>query len=142
MDTTLVRALPLFHGLPRGRVAEVASVTDYVIVPAGKVLTRQGELADEFFVIVDGVVDVIRDEEIVGTLGPGDFFGEIGLVGQPYRTATVVAASELHVAVVARQHFRVLLQRFPDVARTVLAAGNRRLVRTLRQVERDDFAHE
>lgn len=140
MDTTLVRALPLFHDLPRERVDEVASVADSVIVPAGTVLTRQGDLAHEFFIIVDGVVDVLRDREIVGALGPGEFFGEIGLVGQPFRTATVVAASELHVAVVPRQHFRVLLQRFPDLARTVLAAGNRRLATTLRQVERHHLA--
>ena len=63
--------------------------------------------------ILDGVADVIRDGRPVAALGPGDFFGEIALVGPPFRTATVVARSELDLAVVARREFRTLLRRFP-----------------------------
>ncbi len=85
--------------------------------------------------ILDGVADVIRDGRPVATLGSGDFFGEIALVGPPFRTATVVARSELDLAVVARREFRTLLRRFPDLAATVLGAGRMRVVSTLREVE-------
>lgn len=130
-----VRTIPLFEAVPRSHRAEVARVTDRVTAAAGEVLIRQGELAHEFFVILDGFADVIRDGRPVAVLGPGDFFGEIALVGPPFRTATVVARSDLDLAVVARREFRTLLRRFPDLASTVLSAGRMRVVSTLREVE-------
>ncbi len=114
MHKSEVRTIPLFEAVPRARRAEAARVIDRLTVSAGKVLIRQGELAHEFFVILDGVADVVRDGRLVAVLGPGDFFGEIALVGAPFRTATVVARSELDLAVVARREFRTLLRRFPD----------------------------
>ena len=130
-----IRTIPLFETVPRVRRAEAARVADRITVPAGKVLIRQGELAHEFFVILDGAADVIRDGRVVTVLGPGDFFGEIALVGPPFRTATVVARSELDLAVVARREFHTLLRRFPGLASTVLTAGRMRVVSTLREVE-------
>lgn len=135
MDASLVRTLPLFQSVPRDRVEEIARVTDRVWVRPGTALARQGALAHEFFVLIEGEADVIRDGEVIATLGPGDFFGEIGLVGQPFRTATVVARTDAEVAVVTRQHFRPLLRRFPDLASTILSAGTRRVTRTLRGAE-------
>ena len=135
MHKSEVRTIPLFEAVPRARRAEAARVIDRLTVSAGKVLIRQGELAHEFFVILDGVADVVRDGRLVAVLGPGDFFGEIALVGAPFRTATVVARSELDLAVVARREFRTLLRRFPDLAATVLSAGRARVVSALREVE-------
>ena len=130
-----VRTTPLFEAVPRGRRAEVAQLTDRVTIAAGHTLIREGELAHEFFVIRDGAANVIRDNRVVAVLGPGDFFGEIGLVGKPFRTATVVAGSELDLVVVARREFRTLLSRFPAFASVVLSAGSRRVVSTLREVQ-------
>lgn len=130
-----IRAIPLFQTVPPRRRIEVASNADRVTVPTGRVVTRQGDLAHEFFVIIDGHADVIRDGMFVARLGPGDFFGEIGLVGKPFRTATVIAGSELDVAVISRRAFRTLIMRFPDFAASVLTAGARRAAATLRQVE-------
>jgi CRP-like cAMP-binding protein len=113
----------------------VAQRADRVTVPAGRVLTRQGSIANEFFVIIGGIVDVVRDGRAVARLGPGDFFGEIALVGDPHRTATVVAASDLDVAVLTRRDFRTLLARFPEFASTVLATASRRVVASLRELE-------
>jgi CRP/FNR family cyclic AMP-dependent transcriptional regulator len=135
MTTTEIAALPVFSAVPRAHRIEVAQRTDRVSVPAGRILTRQGSVAHEFFVIVDGVVDVIRDGRVVARLGPGDFFGEIALVGDPHRTATVVAASNLDVAVLTRREFRTLLARFPEFASTVLSTASRRVVASLREVE-------
>lgn len=135
MTTADVQAIPLFESVPRRHRHEVASRADRVTLPAGKILTRQGELAHEFFVILDGLADVVRDGELVAMLGPGDFFGEVGLVGKPFRTATVVARSELEVAVLERREFHLLIRRFPDLAATILSTGARRVASTLRQVE-------
>ena len=135
MHTSEVQLTPLFQTVPRRRRGEVAQLADRLTVSAGSVLIRQGELAHEFFVIIDGVASVICDGRPVRSLGPGDFFGEIGLVGKPYRTATVIAESDLDVLVLGRREFRTLLSRFPDVASDVLCAGRMRVVSTLREVE-------
>jgi CRP/FNR family cyclic AMP-dependent transcriptional regulator len=134
-----IRAITLFDKIPGRRRTEVARLADRITVPAGKVITRQGDLAHEFFVIINGVADVIRDGRRVAQLGGGDFFGEIGLVGKPFRTATVVARSDLDVAVIARREFHTILRRFPDFASTVLSAGSRRIVATLQQIEAASF---
>jgi CRP/FNR family cyclic AMP-dependent transcriptional regulator len=135
MHTSDVQLTPLFQTVPRRRRAEVAQAADRLTVSAGSTLIRQGELAHEFFVIVDGIASVICDGRPVRTLGPGDFFGEIGLVGKPYRTATVIADSDLDVLVMGRREFRTILSRFPDVASVVLGAGRMRVVASLREVQ-------
>jgi len=140
MGTNEICAIPLFRNAPRSRLNELARLADAITVPAGRVLAREGSLANEFFVIVDGVVEVIREGELVAVLGSGDFFGEIGLVGHPYRTATVVAASELDLVVLARREFRTMLSRFPEIASTVLSAASRRVVANLREVEARQLA--
>jgi CRP-like cAMP-binding protein len=130
-----VRSIPLLDAVPRTRRREVARAAERVTVPAGTVLVRQGELAHEFFVILEGFADVTQDGRPLTVLGPGEFFGEIALVGPPFRTATVTARSELQIAVVARREFRTLLRRFPELASIVLSAGRMRVVSTLREVE-------
>jgi CRP/FNR family cyclic AMP-dependent transcriptional regulator len=135
MHTSDIQLAPLFQTVPRRRRGEVAQLADRLTVSAGTVLIRQGELAHEFFVIIDGVASVICDGRPVRSLGPGDFFGEIGLVGKPYRTASVIAESDLDVLVLGRREFRTMLSRFPDVASDVLREGRLRVVSTLREVE-------
>ncbi len=135
MSTNEIKAIPLFRDAPRSRRAELARLADRITVPAGKVLARQGALAHEFFVIVTGTVEVIRDGQVVAVLGPGDFFGEIALCGDPHRTATVVAASEVDLTVIGRREFRTMLSRFPEIASTILSTASRRLVADLRAVE-------
>lgn len=135
MHVETIRTIPLFDTVPRSGRADVARAVDRLCVPAGKTLIRQGDLAHEFFVILDGCVEVLRDEEPIAELEPGDFFGEIALVGHPFRTASVVSTTELDVAVMARREFRTLLRRFPDLASVVLSAGRRRAVTSLRALE-------
>ena len=135
MHPSDVQHTPLFRSVPRRRRGEVARLTDRLTVPAGKVLIRQGDLAHEFFVILDGNASVIRDGRLVRSLGPGEFFGEIGLVGKPFRTASVIAGSDLEVLVLGRREFRTMLSRFPAVASHVLREGRMRVVSTLREVE-------
>jgi CRP-like cAMP-binding protein len=135
MTTSEIAELPVFRNVPRSRRAEVAQRADRVTLPAGRVLARQGSVAHEFFVIIGGLVDVVRDGRTVARLGAGDFFGEIALIGDPHRTATVVAASDVELAVLTRREFRTLLARFPAFASTVLSTASRRVVASLREVE-------
>src|SRR5207247_3957721 len=82
---------PFFAGLSRGELLELAKVSEDMEVEEGKVLTREGQSGSEFFVIVDGQVSVTKNGSEVRTLGPSDFFGEIALLEDTPRTATVTA---------------------------------------------------
>ena len=81
MDLNTVASIPLFASVPRRRRWHVARLADEVGVEAGAEVTRQGGYAQEFFVVVSGTADVFRDGERIGGLEPGDFFGEVGLLG-------------------------------------------------------------
>ena len=118
--TALGRA-PLFKGLSRAELVELAKVTEDLEFEEGKVLAREGELGHEFFVLVDGDVLVTKDGEEIRRLGPGDFFGEIALVwDSPRRTATVTAATPVRFFVLTRQAFRSLIDHHPDIEEKVL----------------------
>ena len=117
----------LFSGLSRRDLAALAKVTEDLDVGVGKALTREGETGREFFVIVEGEAEVTKDGEGIGTLGPGDFFGEIALIEHVPRTATVTATSPLRFFVLTSQAFWSLLEREPEVQREVLKALARRV---------------
>jgi CRP-like cAMP-binding protein len=118
--TALGRA-PLFRNLSRADLVELAMATEDLEVEPGKVLAREGDIGQEFFVIVDGEVSVVKDGEEVRRLGPGDFFGEIALIwDSPRRTATVTAATPVRFFVLTRQAFRGLIDHHPDIEAKVL----------------------
>ncbi len=118
--TALGRA-PLFKNLSRADLVELAMATEDLEVEEGKVLAREGDIGQEFFVIVDGEVSVSKDGEEIRRLGPGDFFGEIALIwDSPRRTATVAAATPVRFFVLTRQAFRSLVDHHPDIEAKIL----------------------
>lgn len=125
--TALGRA-PLFKNLARGDLVKLAMATEDLEVEPGKVLAREGEIGQEFFVIVDGEVSVSKDGAEIRRLGPGEFFGEIALVwDSPRRTATVSAATPVRFFVLTRQAFRGLIDHHPDIEAKVLAVLEERV---------------
>ena len=119
---------PLFRDLSKHELGELAKATEDLEVEAGKVLTREGDLGREFFVIVEGEVSVTKDGEEIRRLGSGDFFGEIALVYEDARrTATVTATTPLRFFVLTRQSFRSLLERQPEIEEKVMRVLEERL---------------
>ena len=119
---------PLFSALSKQELGALAKATEDIEVEEGKVLTRQGDLGREFFVIVEGEVSVTQDGNEIRRLGPGDFFGEIALIyDNARRTATVTASSPLRFFVLTRQSFRSLLEHQPEIEEKVMAALEDRL---------------
>jgi CRP-like cAMP-binding protein len=122
-----VKSIALFASVPRRRRRVVASWVDEIAVPAGTELTRQGDYAQEFFVVVSGTADVTRDGARVAALEAGDFFGEVGLLGPRWeRAATVVATSPMRLLVLARREFRELLFAAPTIAARIRGAAIQR----------------
>jgi CRP/FNR family cyclic AMP-dependent transcriptional regulator len=121
---------PLFEDLSKDERRDLAKVTEDLEVEAGKVLCREGETAQEFFVIIDGEVEVTKDGNRVRTMSDGEFFGEIALLEDVPRTATVTATSPLRFFVLTRQSFWNLVDRQPEVERKVLRALAKRVIAT------------
>jgi CRP/FNR family transcriptional regulator, cyclic AMP receptor protein len=128
---TKVQALkraPLFEGLSKKELTELARVTEDLEIGAGEVLCKEGDIGQEFFVIVEGETDVTTNGKRVAARGGGDFVGEIALLEETTRTATVTAKTPLRVFVLTRQDFRHLVRENPSVEQKVMRALARRVV--------------
>ena len=123
----LARA-PLFAGLSKKELAQLAQASEDLEVPAGKALCKEGEVGEEFFVIVEGEVEVTKDGKTLATRTGGEFFGEIALIQDSPRMATVTAQTPLRFFVLTRKAFRQLVREHPEVENKVLQALARRLV--------------
>jgi CRP/FNR family cyclic AMP-dependent transcriptional regulator len=123
-----LKAAPLFQGLSKKELTELARQSEDLEVPAGHVLTKEGDTGQEFFVLVEGKVEVKAKGKSLGERGGGDFIGEIALLEDTKRTATVTAKTPLRLFVLTRQDFRRLVDQNPDVERKVLQTLARRIV--------------
>jgi CRP-like cAMP-binding protein len=118
---------PLFEGLTKKELRELARVTDDLKVEPGTVLCREGRVGQEFFVIVDGEAEVTKGGKHVATRSGGDFVGEIALLTTKTRTATVTATTPLRCFVLTQGAFRRVLEENPPVQLKVMTALAERL---------------
>lgn len=127
----LLGRIPLFSGCSKRELRDIASLTTEVDFTKGTVLTRQGDPGDECFVIVQGTVDVAIDGMTLAELEPGQIVGEMSLLDQGPRTATVTAKGDVKVLVLTPLEFATLLDDAPGVAKKLLKS----LAQRLRAVE-------
>ncbi len=123
----LLSKVPLLAGLDRKGIEEVGRLADEVDLPEGRVVARQGASGDEFFVIIDGTVRIERDGKYLTDLGPGDFFGELAMLGKMPRTATATCATACRLLVVGHREFNSLLSNSPTIQGAVLHAVAQRI---------------
>src|SRR5688500_13417943 len=122
-----MKRAPLFAHCSKRELAEVATIADELDLPAGRELIREGQRGREFFVLLEGEADVTQDGKEIATMKPGDFFGEIALVSDAPRTATVRSKTPVRVLVVTDRSFRTLLEHAPSIQLKVLRALAERL---------------
>jgi CRP/FNR family cyclic AMP-dependent transcriptional regulator len=127
MDSARLEGVGVFSGLSKKELGKLAQWADEVSVSAGHALASQGEFAHEFFVIEEGSAEVTQNGERIAELGPGEFFGEIGLLETERRTATVVATTEMELIVMFQREFRQMEQEMPAVADRIRTAIRARL---------------
>lgn len=114
--------IPLFAHLDPEARAEIAAWFEVQDVSPGVNLTGEGASGYSFFVLRDGAATVSIDGDEVRTLGPGDFFGELAILGDGRRTATVTTASPSQVLVLFGTEFRRLQQEYPELAGQIASA--------------------
>jgi CRP/FNR family transcriptional regulator, cyclic AMP receptor protein len=127
MEAKQLEAVGLFSSLSKKELGQLAQWTDEVSVPEGHELATEGQFAHEFFVIEDGAAAVTQDGERIAELGPGDFFGEIGLLETERRTASVVASTPMRLIVMFQREFKQMEKQMPAVADRVRSAIRARL---------------
>ena len=126
MDSNRLRGIPLFADLGKRELARLAGWTDEIDVPEGQVLGREGSVAYEFFVIEQGRAEVTRGDKSIAELGPGDFMGEMGLLGGVQRNASVTALTQMVVIVMSGAEFRNVSRALPAVAEQIRGACRQR----------------
>jgi MFS family permease len=124
-----VRAVPFFAPLPGVVLEELASSLVPVHVKAGEEVVRQGQPGDRFYLVADGELDVVMDGRPGTRLGPGDYFGEIALMRDVPRTATVLARGDVLLYALERNQFLSAVTGYPESAEACDAVVATRLTR-------------
>jgi len=129
VDTwNLVAKVPLFRNLDAARIAAVAGVLRARRAERGERLIRKGDQADSMYFIVSGEVEIGQENQApLARLGAGDFFGEIALIAERTRTATITALSACKLLVLHKDDFESFMNAHPDLRDAVRVAAKRRL---------------
>jgi CRP-like cAMP-binding protein len=119
--------VPLFSGCSKDELRKLSHATTDIPIAEGQTLVREGERGLEFFVIVAGTAKVSRKGRKVGEIGPGDFFGELALLIDADRNATVTALTPMEAIVLSRREFEAALAAAPRMTRKIMAGMAARL---------------
>ena len=119
MDTSRLKALPLFEGVSDEDLDKIAPFVSEVSVSEGKHLVDEGDYAYEFMAIEEGTAEVIRGDQTLAELGAGDYFGEIGLLEDDRRNATVIARSPMRLITLDQWDMRRLEKAIPSAAEKI-----------------------
>lgn len=122
----VLRALPLFNGINERRLRRAAELMQPWSFHDGELVMLEGYHGEQFLLIVSGNAEVTRHDEHVATLGPGDFLGEIGLIDDADRNATVRAVGRLKTLNLDADQFARLRQSLPEVAAPIDAKARER----------------
>ena len=120
-------AVPLFEGLSKKQLRRISSLMTRLDRPAGTVLATEGQRGYEFFVVLEGEVEVRHGDRVIATRRAGDYVGEIALLDARPRTATVVTTTPVSVEVLSRGEFMSLLAEVPELSGQIMATMARRL---------------
>ena len=123
----LLKSVPLFSHCTKKELDAIAREADELFLPEGSELTRQGGHGREFMVIVNGSADVKKDGRLINVLDSGDFLGEIALISEAPRTATVTTSAPTRLLVLTDRAFKRVTLAMPSIHASVSKALSQRL---------------
>ena len=123
----LLAQVPLFKDFSKKHLQKVASLMTRIDVQPGKELTHEGGHGQEFIVILEGDVEIRHGDKVIASRGAGDYVGEISLLDDRPRTATVVATTPAVIDVIGRREFMTLLHDEPEIGEKIKATAEQRL---------------
>jgi CRP-like cAMP-binding protein len=128
-----LRSIPIFSACGPGDLQRVAQLVDEVDIADGQVIMREGESGTEMYIIVSGRARAERRGRTINEFGPGAVFGEMSLIAEGSRTATVIAEGPLRAFVVAHREFHSLMDGYPAFRMRILEG----LAAKVRELEED-----
>lgn len=126
-SSALLAAVPLFSACSKKELQALAKRSEERAVAAGTEIVREGAAGDAFYVIVSGEAEVVRSGDLVATIGPGAFFGDLALLDMAPRNATVTAKTDMQLVVLRQREFSAMLDEAGGFARTLLTGLAHRL---------------
>jgi CRP-like cAMP-binding protein len=123
----LLAASSLFAGLNKRQLAALNRHLDEVRIPAGRTIINQGSVGYEACVVLEGSVAIQRDGALLESAGPGAVFGEMAMIDKGVRTASVVATTDVILAVLGPRSFDLAIEEIPGLAKVLLQNMSRRL---------------
>lgn len=138
-EVETLRTIPMFRTIDPGKLRLLAFISERMTLRPGEVMCTQGEMGDSAFIILEGQADVLIDtgdggQRKVAEIGKNDVVGEMSLLCDSARTATVAASSEVTALAISKDNFFRILQEFPEVSLEVMRVLARRLERTTRDL--------
>ncbi len=121
MDASRLKSLPLFKDVPDEELVQIAGFAQEVNVEEGRELVREGDFSYEFMAIEEGEAEVTREGGHVADLGPGDFFGEMGLLEKTLRNATVTAKTPMKLVTLTGWDMKRMERHIPEAIERVRA---------------------
>ncbi len=122
-----IAQVPIFAGCTADEIAAIAAVAQDGFFQPRQIIVTQGTPGQAFYLILSGRVEVLRDGVDLGSLGPGDFFGEMSLLDSAPRSATIRAIDQVACSMLSSWDFKAVLQRHPAIAIKLLEVLSRRL---------------
>jgi CRP-like cAMP-binding protein len=116
----LIRNVPLFSGLSAKELMSLSRLMDEVDLKPGTVIIREGNTGGEFFIVLEGTIEVQRKGRRLARLGPGDYLGEIALIDRRPRTATAMVETDARLLVLASREFHSMLASDPRIENKIL----------------------
>ena len=125
----------LFSACSKKELEKVAKSTDEIIMTAGTMIIDQGQTGREAFVIVEGEVTVKRNNRKIATMGPGKMVGEVSLLDNGPRTATVICDTDCTLLVIDQRRFRGVVEQIPAISHKLLGS----LAARIRELDRSYY---
>ena len=137
-EVAVLKRIPIFRGVDEAKLRLLAFISDRIQFHSGEKLCEQGEFGDAALIILDGEADVrVQTDDSIRTVAcmkTNDIVGEIAILCDMPRTATVIANSDMNVLSISKDNFFRLLEEFPDMALEIMRVLALRLERTTRDL--------
>jgi len=125
-DLTSLQSVPWFHACTEEQLADVARLAERLSVHAEEILTKEGRIGRELFIILKGTATVTRKGRVINVLGAGDYFGELAAIDPAPRSATVTATTDLEVLIIGPREFEAMTE-IPGFRNALLIGMSQRL---------------
>jgi CRP/FNR family cyclic AMP-dependent transcriptional regulator len=126
LDASHLKSLPLFADVPDEELGQISTFAQEVTVDQGRELVREGDFSYEFMAIEEGEAEVSRNGQHLADLGPGDFFGEMGLLEKTLRNATVTAKTRMRLITLTGWDLKRMERHIPEAIERVRATVEER----------------